>query len=120
MRRAAQFSYYANRSASGLCRPLPRPKGAVKGIGIFVTRQVSYLIYLHLGLGEILADQLLPSRSCRKLAPSSTIRRCKVRGSTEFLRYGWDIRPATRDQPFQNPLHLLAEGSQRMAFVQDV
>src|SRR5580692_8676198 len=102
----------------GGCRPLPRSESSIEGIRILVTEQKCHFRDIHLRAVEVLVRQFLPHLKKQLPEACAVIDDSTLQGpiaQPELARHGRYLRPASREQAFENPFHLLTDRTLRTA-----
>src|SRR6202142_4445126 len=96
--------------------PLPRSESPIEGIRILVAQQKCHLRDIHLRPVEVLVRQFLPRLKKQLPESCAVINDSTLQGpiaQPEFARHGRYLRPASREQAFEYPFHLLTNRALR-------
>ena len=102
----------------GGCRPLPRSESSIEGIRILVAEQKCHFRDIHLRPVEVFVRQFLPRLKKQLPEGCAVVDDSTLQGpiaQPELARHGRYLRPASREQAFENPFHLLTDRTLRTA-----
>jgi len=102
----------------GGCRPLPCSESSIERIRILVAEQKSHFRDIHLRAVEVLLRQFLPHLEKQLPEGCAVIDDSTLQGpiaQPELARHGRHLGPASREQAFENPFHLLTDRTLRAA-----
>src|SRR6202041_3354274 len=102
-------------------RPLPRSESSIERIRILVAEQKCHFRDIHLRPLEVLVRQFLPRLKKQLPEGCAAIDDSTLQGpiaQPELARHGRYLRPASREQAFENPFQLLTHRPLRTALFQ--
>src|ERR1700721_3409635 len=102
----------------GGCRSLPRSECSIERIRILVAEQKCHFRDIHPRAVEVLVRQFLPPLKKQLPEGCAVIDNSTLQGpitQPALARHGRHFRPASREQAFENPFHLLTDRTLRTA-----
>src|SRR4029077_18432786 len=98
------------------CRSRPRSECSIERIRILVAEQKCHFRDIHPRAVEVLVRQFLPHLKKQLPEGRAVIDNSTLQGpitQPELARHGRYLRPASREQAFENPFHLLTDRTLR-------